>query len=356
MQPNQQYDNNSQGQQPAPNGYVSPTGANVPEYLHMEPVADPVVTTQKRKKKKLIVLVTALLLAILTVTGAAVYWYMQYNDPQARLYRALEKQMQISYMSRMYDTKDSVSSENEIKSSYKAETDLSDPVNPKSRGSFTESGYVNGNKSDQYTISTEEIMTKFPTSVFRFTNQTSASVVRPLRTTGKWYEYSYLLNKNDTSRKEIQYDLDGQIDLSEINSVQGIVLSGNLSSGQRDSLMAYIKKNKTYPIVDSQTISIDGSAAMQYTIKIDRKKINELNNEAKSLLGLQYFLKLSTDSSPDESLRLLVDNKTDKIVKIVYSYAYPYSDRKFERSMTLGYPSALSIAEPSGVDYVAGSK
>lgn len=356
MQPNQQDTNNSQGQPPVPGGYVSPTGANVPEYLHMEPVADPVVAAQKRKKKKLIVLAIVLIVVMLATIGAAIYWYMQHNDPQARLYRALERQMQTSYMSRTYDTKDSVGSENEKKSSYKAETDLSDPVNPKSRGSFTESGYVNGNKSDKYIISTEEIMTKFPTSVFRFTDQTITSVARPLRTTGKWYEYSYLLNRNDTSRKEIQYDLDGQIDLSEINTAQGIVLSGNLHREQRDSLMAYIKKNETYPITDTQTVSIDGSAAVQYTIKIDRKKINELNNEAKSLLGLQYFLKLSTDSSPDESLRLLVDNKTDRIVKMVYSYAYPYSNRKFERSMMLSYPSALSIAEPSGVDYVPGSK
>lgn len=347
MQPNQQNQDQNQSPQPAAMPY------QVPDYLGLAPVVDPAIAVQKKKKKLLILAITVLAMVIFAVGGVLVSAYLQQNNPQQRLYRALEKQLQTSYVDRTYNVKDMTYG---ITSSYKVETDLADPLNPKSHRAYTETGPIKKTQSSSgtdtsYNISTEETMVDSATLYYQYTNATTVNAVPTNVVRAKWYKYDL-----NASQNGIEYNLDGADDLQRLNSPQGLIVTGNFNDIQRIQLVNFIKEKDTYQVLASETSSLNNSPATLYTIKIDRSKINELNSKVAQLLDTSSLSKLSSAQPVSESLKLWIDNKTDRLVKIAYTTGKSSEDVSYEKDIAITYPSAVSIVKPSDADSATANK
>lgn len=344
MQPNQQNQDQNQSPQPAAMPY------QVPDYLGLAPTVDPTIATQKKKKKLFVVGIAALIMAALVVGGILVSAYLQQNDPQQRLYRALEKQLQTGYIGRTYRVKDTVYG---ITSSYKAETDLTDPLKPKSHRVYTETGPIKktGSTDTSYEINTEETMVDSATLYYKYTNATTVNAVPTNIVRAKWYKYDL-----SSIQDETEYNLDGVDDLQRLNSPQGLIVTGNFNDTQRTQLADFIKEKDIYSVLATETSSLNNSPATLYTIKIDRSKINELNSKVAQLLDTNSSFKLSSTQPVSESLKLWIDNKTDRLVKIAYTTGKSSEDVSYEKDIMITYPSAISIEKPSDVDGVTSSK
>lgn len=326
MQPNGQY------QPPAPN-------PNIPEYLHMEPIADPVIEGRKRSKRLLYVGLALLVVVIVALAGAFVLWYLNYNSPQEKLYRALANNLQISYVVRDFKLRDATLLLKE--NTYKVETDLSNPVEPKSHLTYSDSRTsVDGKKS---TINGEKIVVGKDEYYDKITGVETSQAIDGV-VLNQWRVAA--LN-SDTGA--ITYYYDGIDSLRGLNSTQGVVLTGNFSVEQRNQLISFIKANGLYGVVSAQTRLESGNQVTDYVVKLDVEKINQLNKKAVDLLGTGSYATLAKNKQDAGDLHIVVDDKTDRISGIIYRIS---KDGKtiFEKTVTMTYPDTLSINKPASMD------
>ncbi len=329
MQPNQQ----DSSQQTAPS---APLPYQVPDYLHLDPVTGQI----KRSNNKFFIIVALCIVCVLLIMGAVIYWQSLQLTSEQRFYQALEKSMETSYLHRDYNLK--LTSQNEQRSIVVAvDSDFSDPTDPKSYSQETYAQNLKGAAQRNYTE--ENAMTN-SNNYDLLLKSASTSILGSDLKINQWYS----IPVNTAADANVNYILDEIEPQNILNSVQGIILIGNISQAQRTQLMNYIETNGSYPIQNVQNTKRNGTSQTIYTIQLDRDKLNNLNKKAVSLLGLGQRHTIDPIHAQFENLSLWVDDSTGRFTKIEYTD----TDKKtvtIDKTITISYPSRLNKLTPVNI-------
>lgn len=311
---------------------AAPSGANVPEYLHLDPIVDPAVEAKKAKRRLFFVMIVAIL--IITAATAS-YWFLVANSPKERLYRALEQSLVANYVTKQYTIV--VKGAQGIETTtMKVNSDLSQPSNPKTSVEDyiykRTNSYEPGRSIDGRVVIVGD-------------QQATAVSQNSMKTNETLNTWSL---KTLANTAELSYSLADVESMPVLNSSQGIIVMGNFTNDQRISLMNEIKTQAIYTIVDSSTINDNNRSQTEYTILIDSSKLNQLNKSVARLLSMGQVLTHNNQRwSNQEILKLTVDNKTDKITKLYYAAGTEGKSNSVAKTITFTYPPALNITLPS---------
>lgn len=326
MQPN---DQNQQPQNPTTpsGGYVSPSGADVPEYLHMEPVADLVAVSRKKRRMRFILLSSVIVPIILIGLGALGYWMWLQNTPQEKFYRALEKQMHVNYVKRSIDLKKGGSSAMTV-----ALTDTSNPIQTKSDMTISEGAVGKTNfivlDSNRYAVSVESA---------------SSEAAQGELQLNQWYDVPF----HTAARKEVGYWIDEIGSPLILNSVQGLALIGNFSDGQRSRLMDYIRTQNVYRVLNVRTVVDHDIKLTGYNVQLSLDRLNALNKQAVKLLELKQLFTIQKPYPGYQEIVFWVSEATGMLTKITYNSGESKDKINTEQTVDYIYPDALSIKAPS---------
>lgn len=300
----------------------------VPDYLGLAPVVDPTLASRKKRKKLFIAATAIIVIVVLAVGGVLVSAYLQQNDPQQRLYRALENAMSTSFVKRSYTITDT----NPVKSSsVQAQTDFSDPANPKSTISAS---YKVTSSGEEQKTDVDEIIDG---AANYYSRVKASSKKLPANTSlNKWYQYP-IRSVNNTS---VSYDTNQDESRVDINSSQGLMVMGNYTAAQRSQLMSTIQKNNIYTVKET----VDKDQLVQYTIILDKEGLNELNKQVVTILSLNQ-VKLTQSQTDNGKLSFVIDKQSDRIVKIIYSLKRQ-DNSIYSKTIGFEYPSTVSVKEP----------
>lgn len=331
MQPN---DQNQQppASQPAQNGYVSPSGAAVPEYLHMEAVVDPVAAARRKKRRRFIISLSIISPILLAGVGFLGYWVWLQNTPQEKFYQALNEQMRISYVKRSIDTTIGGGSATTIVS-----TDASDPVRTKS------SILTTMNTASKASLSMQTIVLNSERYAVLVKSMSSGSAPGGLEI-NQWYDAPFHAAK----RKEIDYWINNVQSPLVLNSVQGIIPTGNFTASQSDQLLDYVRQHDTYHVQGVQTQMENGVKLTGYNVELDIDKVNSLNGEIVKLLGLPQLFTIQKPYPVYQEVVFWVNETTGRLAKIVYSSGTAKDAIDMKQVTRLDYPDKLLINAPSG--------
>jgi len=322
MQPNQSNPNSQ--------NMTTSSGANIPEYLHM----DPIVEQKHNGKKNSVIVVSIVTLLFLVVGGIIANWYADYISPQQTFYRALDNMLQTKYVAREFiEEYRALQSKRNV--ALYAETDLSVPNSPKTSMKF----------SDE-TTKDSKTTTKTTGKIIEIGNQrmTQLSSIFPLRediTLNQWSTRSLNLDA-----QEFNYDL-AQVDMSaSINNAQGVLAIGYFGDNQRKELIKFIQDNNVYTIESTRNDVIDNEKTYVYTIDIDREKLNKLNEKIAALIGVKRKSVINTDALADSTLELSVQVGSSKFTKLMYTTGQDSDSTSFKKTIEYSYPATLSITTP----------
>jgi len=331
MQPNQQ-DPYTQSIPPAQN-------SGIPEYLHMEAVSGPVSDGRRGKKKLLIGIVLFVMVAVASL-GLFASWYLHYNSPQEKFYRALEQNLQVSSVKRVYTVKNTKPVK---ETSYEVETDFSNSAEPKTHLSYDDAKTSLTATTVKYTG--EKIILDRSEYFDKITSASPKSAETGLAL-GQWGRRA--LNTS------APYYFDGIDSLQGLNSVQGIVLTGNFSNEQRKELMEFMRSDAVYPVASSKARTESGRQLSDYTLTVDLDKINNLNKKAVSLIGSSQVIALAKSKTENGELRIGVDDVSGRIVTIAYIIKSK-GVTTFEKNEVITYPPTPTIEKPAIVNTIGSS-
>jgi|GEM_PF-3445392 len=331
MQPNQQYP--PQNTPPVQgNSYVSPSGSNVPEFLHLDPIAEP---SAPKPKKKLLIFLLAII--VVAMAGVLLYMYLrpgasQIASPDSeRFYAALEKLMQVDYVHREYD----IDKKNPQRSlSITADSDLSNPALPKSILKFTANMGDDGSGTKEYAGEYRIVKTNEYDGLL--SSATKNAIPRGVEL-NQWYRFT---SSSAADNTVFDYALVGLESRSTVNSSQGPFVIGNIKSDFRRQLMDLIKSKVVYAVTVDKDNTTDTVSV--YTGTIDQTSVRELNALVAKLYGIQRVHRLSTTS--DDKMQLWIDNNSGRITKVVYT-----NGTVSRKTVKLTYPASVDIASPGTV-------
>lgn len=333
MQPDDQ-NQQSPASQPAQNGYVSPSGADVPEYLHMEAVADPVAAVRRKKRRRFILSLSILLPILLAGIGFLGYWVWLQNTPQQRFYEVLERQMQSNYANTKYVLKSTGNSSKSI--TIAMVSDFSDVSIPKSRYS-----YAYEDTRDSRKIAGEHVVMG--------PNEYSARLVMESRgdldtlgvKPGEWY----LVTSDAAHRGRSWSDAFDPFGLhTSINTPLTPLLAGNFDPNDRKRLLDKIRTDEVYEV---KGVSDDDAGNVIYTAVINSSKFSQLISyfaEQKNINTTKQGI-LSTSTISGE-VKFTVDKLTQKITGASFSTEGTLSDPPYQVTMTISYPDSVVIKAP----------
>lgn len=328
MQPSEQNQNQQPPVAPAPNP-AQPLPYAVPEYLHLDPV-----TGQAKRSFKKPVLITLGVLLLVSILGFIGYQVWQYNQPQARFYRALGNNLSVTDVERKYVAAyQGFTYSNKLQADVK--TDFTNPASPKSLASYQ---YTENNtiyNADYVMPGGEKYLALVHDGLPK-----SAGLV-----SNKWYQMTF----NSAGTADVQYSLDKLPIKQLFNTPQNLLPIGNFSASQRSQLMDYIKAHTVYTVTGSQTQQ--GVTTYTITLKIDA--LNGLNKEIATMLGAQQVYVASAFFNNPSQLTVMIDDKTGKLKQT--SYKVPNgSDFLFQGTVDYSYPTTLSIEAPNGATSLSG--
>lgn len=340
MQPN---DQNQQPQNPsAPSGgYMSSSGAEVPEYLHMEPVADPVVVQEKRRKrKKLIVFIIALAL-LLMVAGGIVYWYIQHNNPQASFYKQLEASMQASYIQRKYTfkTKNETGNNGTV---LETVSDFSDVKKPQTRLAYAE---LRDGKETAYT----ETINGKDTAYYGEFLQESERLKALGMSQSVWYK---LLSGSQKQQNLFNTIFDRWKVLPEVNTTLGTPTIGGYSASTVAMIMDEIKTSGAYEVKSVKKDTIRDKEVTIYSIAVNTTKLSDTYADLAKNQGLTAVDKGSflSVANIDSEVQMAFDAHTGKLTKVSYATKRTVINPPFNVEIDVTYPTASSITTPSSAE------
>lgn len=322
MQPNQQPAQQSQSPEALP--------YQVPDYLHMEPAGGNAIKSRRiRPPFK----VTAIVAVILIVAASAYFLYLwqKQNSPEALFYKALERSLSISYISRSLDVK-----AGSVSSTIKLKTDFSRPDSPKSDVLMDLRRVEAGGRITD--ISTRTIMSGINGYEFSISSANPESTISGL-TKNEWYRRSTNLGG------VIDFYINESEPLSMLNMSQGLIVMGNFNNEQRKTLIESIKSNDTYHI--NSTESDENGRLMKYSIKMDYAKINKLNLEVSKLLNVNQQLRIRAAYVKYQDLIIWIDKSSNSIVKMAYNGGNSKDNIDTKRTITYEYPASLTITTPT---------
>lgn len=300
MQPNEQKQY-SQNNQPTPGGYVSPTGANIPEYLKMESV-EPV---SKRKFNKIIVALLFIILA--TLSALAVFAYIKWSESVQveKFYSAVDGMLSKKYIHQKY----SLAADGKVYRSSESYTDFTqiDKLSTKSKYSFI----TQSEDGDELTYKGEVIVKGL--SAYVLIDESSTVKFHPNINKGVWYQTSSVVPSQKLSSTGIKDTA------ANINVPFGPIIKGDFSQDVSKAIKSFVRNQNVYKIVSHSSDHIDGKKMTLYTVEYTTEAINKLNRKLAELTGVElpYTYKYSDGSSSQvRKIRVWVDDSSN-IVRLV---------------------------------------
>jgi len=337
MQPDDQ-NQQSPASQPAQNGYVSPSGADVPEYLHMEAVADPVEFGRKRRKKRRVLLLVAIAVIILIAAAFTAYWYVEQNKPQERLYRALESALSVKYVNKKTTYhRDGTGKGTNVE--VNSIVDLSDPSSVANESTIVFSRQIKRNGAiadDEYSMRLVK-RTKLSLYIESYSGETDLNGLDKK----KWIVGNPI--KGDIDSRLEEFDASAVLDGTQL-----VPVMGNYSDATRSKIINTIKSSGMYKVIDTASKDVDGKPLTGMRVGVDRDAINKLNKmiatEAKT--GVTHsLLKLVNDTNYEDITFWLNDKNT--IVEVDYRNRLQNEDKfRIINSVVFSYPDKVDINEP----------
>ena len=324
MQPEQQ------NQTPQPN--------NIPDYLGMEPVADPVEIARKHKKYKPILIFIIILVTILTASAAVAYWYMEQSNPQLRLYRALENALSVKYINKKI-TYHKDGTGKGTNAEVDSTVDLSDPSNVSSESVIDFARQIKRNGmvvDDKYTAQLVKLA-KLNLYIESYSGKTDLNGLAKK----EWIESD--LTMGDIGLRLEEFDVS-----TIIYGSQFVPAMGNYGDALRSKIMDTIKSDDMYIVVDTISKDVDGKSLTGFRIGVDRGVINKLNKmiatETKSGATLR-LLGLVNDANY-EDIMLWIDS-SDTIVGVDYRNGLDKDHIRITNNTIFTYLDKVTINEPN---------
>lgn len=296
----------------------------------------------RKSRKGLLIIGGAVVTAIILAAAAGTYaWMQQQNDPQQRLYRALESHMKTSYIQQDYT--ELVAGSSIVAIHVNGTSDLSSPASPKSYIKYSRAV----NKTGQVFSAGEQVALTEPEYFGKASKLYSSLGLTDSRgkpTLDQWYRIDH---SDDTA--DLTFDPIGLI--GEVNTSTGDYLVGNFDNKARTELMNIIKTQNVYTINSSENTSVDGEAATKYSVTINSDQLSRLNDKAIELLGLTQKTPVKVEDGQTNTL--WVSHKTGRIMqteRTTESQATNWDGSKIANTKTakITYPTDVSaIAEPS---------
>lgn len=334
MQPNQQDPNTqpgvSQPQTPAP---AQPLPYQVPEYLDLGPIADPAVVAGRKRRKSFLFLAVVMIVIAVATGAIALYMYAQNNSPQKRFLKALDEQMQVSYIERNI-----VVSKDDKSTAVNIRADMSDPKQIRSDMAFTE-------RSSGKVVSDVKVLTLNDKRYMFQVKSVSAGEVLSTYSKGQWYSASF----HAAGRSEVKYSIDEKASPLVLNSVQGLVLTGSFTKNAREQLLEYIQANDVYPISSEQTETDGSKKLIGYTVQLDLEKINALNAKAAQVLGLAQVFAAQKPYPKYQKVVFWVADRAKGFAKITYNSGEDEGSVSAKQEMTFKESSKVLIETPTNV-------
>lgn len=299
--------------------------------------------TPRKSHKGLLLIGGAVAVVILAATAGAYAWMQQQNDPQQRLYRALESHMETSYIQQDYTQL--VTRTASATAHVNGTSDFTDPKSPKS--------YLNYSRtidsSSEVAAAGELVIINKPEYFARASKLYSVSYggVRNNPVADQWYQIG---------AKDYLADLvlDPMGLAGEVNISTGEYLVGNFNETTRSELMNFIKTQNVYTINSSEDVTVDGEKMTKYNLTINSDRVNELNDKAVELLGLEKGTKKEiVKITDDQTNTLWVSRKTGRIAQTERTRDSPATKEDGSKildvnTVKISYPTSVSkITKPS---------
>jgi hypothetical protein len=321
---------------PLPPSQYQPTQPSVPEYLHMEPVADPMVKINKRKKRGKIVLIILASLLVIMAIGVLVFWISQQNVPQYKFYGVLEKQMQVKYLSEKIAFSGGSSGSYTIEST----SDFSDLATTKSQTAVV----LNDPKSTPI-IKLEEISLKsneYFGQVTQANDRYATKLKNAQLTSNQWYKLHTTNSKKDALSKMFNLP-------ASTRNWSGFVINGNLSVAERSQTIDSIKNNSIYNIKASHSEKLDGSQMTVYESTINTDKLHKLSTILPGFTSKKIDSEMSLGVDSNTKFTIWVNDASGLIQKITFKLKADANNAVPSGEVSFDYPPSVTINEPNDI-------
>jgi hypothetical protein len=307
--------------------------SNIPEYLHMEPIPEPVPPKSKKKLVALVALVVAVTIAI--ASGVFAYIYMS-GESDRQLSRALEGSLSAPYFTQIITM--TVDSKNQQVAETKY--DLSDPSQPKSHSTFMID-------TERLSVAGEVVTVNASVYYVRFTELPKNTAMTKGVVADKWYKVT---RANLKSAPELirAFNFD-----QAAPPLFGSVIVGNFDVDSAGALMEYINSSAIYTYGGTS----GGDQSIVYDVTLDSKHIAELNKKMAEQTGktlpTQYSA-MAKNKSFKLNYDLTVNKQTGKVVQLTQIPSADEKDKSVVTTTTYTYPDSITVEVPKDFEEVAG--
>lgn len=307
--------------------------SNIPEYLHMEPIPEPVPPKSKKKFVALVALAVTVVVAI--ASGVFAYIYMS-GETDRQLSRALESSLSAPYLTQKITTTLDSKDQRSLETKY----DISNPAQPKSHSVFS----IN---TDRLSIAGEAVTVSGSVYYIRFTALPEDAAMTKGIVADKWYKAT---RANMKSAPELIQAFDFS---QTVPPLFGSVIVGNFGADTVSALMAYVNLSGMYAYTGVS--SVDQNAV--YNLSVDSKHIAGLNKKLAEQTGktlpTQYGA-MAKNKSFKLSYVLTVDKQTGKVERLVQAPDADEKDKTVVTTITYAYPDSVTVEIPKDFEEVAG--
>lgn len=298
----------------------------------------------------LIILVVILLLG---GVGAGVYFWWQSTHPrqvqteqtvaltdqeaEALYFAAIENHMNTPYIIQKAEQTSSIGS-TKLTMRLEAVSDFSDPKNSKTKLSYTAAGEKT--PKDDSTMEYEQIALD---SMLYVKTPKDSPESSGLYKNDQWY---FVAADNVTGK--FMFD---PFNVAEgVNTPLGQVLVGKFSNEIRKELMTFIKENKVYKVTSHKADAVNGQQAQRFTVELDVKKSDELNEKTAQLLGIKNVLAGRSEGAPIIDQFDVWVGRTDKKLKKAHFSIDDAGTKVGSSTFTFEYPAqSPEITKPADV-------
>ena len=336
MQPNQQDPYQPPTAPPSPasappqvTGYA---GANVPDFLGLEPLPEP---KPPRSKKKLLIILGIILLTI-SIIGGSVYWLLigSKNHPYNILNTALSNLMNTPYVKRS-----STSVHGHKVTTLDISSDLSLIRKPKSSIIFN----IRENNEDilrgeQVVLSETDSVTK----IAKTYDQSSLVLDRVKVQMGQWYDTSLFNTSSILGSGFGRY----------INTPLGFVLLGVFDENERQKLVNFIKSNRPYEILDFQERIIDGVRTGVFSVKVHDDVMMKLIDMGKNIVGATGKDYVYSSVGNGAKVEIHVDLDARLLRKTILTLSPTRGGLPRNQTVVYDYPPLMSVVDPRQIEEV----
>lgn len=321
MQPNQQ--------DPSQQNMTTSSGANIPEYLHMDPIVDPSIAAIEAKNR--LVQVIVILLFIIALSAAAYFVFIT-NSPQEKFYRSLMNMTTMQAVSRNYQ----MVSDSKVKStlSLDIKSDFSSTTAPVSALTYDVSGLVNGGL-----IKGEQVLRQGP--VFDSKLLQSKAMKDTRYSLNKWYA----INTQNTSANNLSL-FDTMRLREDANSPFGIVSFGFSTKSQSETFIKDLKDKNVYKVGGVKSQDSNGKKYDIYSIVVDTDTLTAVTEKTAKKSKQALPKNTLSINHMNSEMEFWVNQKNEQIEKIVFSTKPSLHNPAMNGEMLIDFATQKSISVP----------